>query len=332
MIEPMETYSEGVAMQEPRAIHEPVLLDEALLHLAPPKGPSLMVDANCGEGGHAEAFLAGFPDMTLLGVEVDREIGSVAERRLRRFGGRFRLFPMWYADFFRTYDEREYARPDRILFDLGVSAYHFEKAGRGFSFLRDEPLDMRLSEDQELTAEDIVNDYSERDLASVLGRFGEERYSGRIAAAVCRERRKRRIRRSLELAELIRRAVPPAYRRGRIHPATRSFQALRIEVNRELEQLRQGLEEAFRVLKHGGRLGVISFHSLEDRIVKHFFRERSRTCTCPPEWPVCRCGGRRELETPFKKPLTPGDEEKRRNPASRSAKLRVAEKLEEGSS
>jgi 16S rRNA (cytosine1402-N4)-methyltransferase len=313
-----------------QAVHHPVLGEEVLGYLEPQPGVSVLVDANLGEGGHAELFLSRFPEVIVLGVEVDREISGVAVKRLAGFGKRFRHFSMWNDAFFEGYAEWGFAPPDRILFDLGVSAFHFEKGGRGFSFLRDEPLDMRLDHTQEITAKDIVNSRSEREIADILFQYGEERYARRIASAIVRERRSQRIESSHALAQLIQRAVPPSYRHGRLHPATRSFQALRIAVNEELRRLERALDCAFRVLKEDGRMAVISFHSLEDRIVKRFFAAKSRPCTCPPEWPVCRCGGGRELSLLTKKPVTAGAVERERNPASRSAKLRAVAKAPGG--
>ncbi len=317
-------------MSDLQLIHTPVLLKEVLECLAPGGSRCIMVDANLGEGGHAGVFLNRYPNLILFGVEADRDIAHIARRKLEGFGDRFRLYRMWFDDFFSNYEQYCDEAPDRILFDLGISAFHFKKSGRGFSFSMDEPLDMRLDRELPETAEDIVNSYPEEALADIFFNFGEERYSRRIARIIVNERRSARITRSKALAELIRRAVPASYRNGRIHPATRSFQALRIAVNRELEQLSRGLEGAFRVLKEGGRMAVISFHSLEDRIVKRFFREKNKSCTCPPEAPICICGGKRELTLLNKKPVKPGNEELIRNPASRSARMRAVLKLPGG--
>lgn len=188
---------------------------------------------------------------------------------------------------------------------------------------------MRLSQELELDARDIINDYPEKELADVLYLLGEERFSRRIARAIVRQRAVAPIESSRELAELIYHAVPPDYRHGRIHPATRSFQALRIAVNGELDRLEGALQAALAVLKVGGRIGVISFHSLEDRIVKRFFRDKNKACTCPPDQPMCNCGGRRIVDILTKKPISAGVDERTANAPSRSAKLRVAVKLEE---
>jgi len=305
-------------------VHRPVLLAESLELLAPPPDGGLLVDATLGQAGHAEAFLERWPRLSLLGIDADAALLETARERLARFGGRVELVRAWFADVFASWS-RERA-PQLVLFDLGISRFHYEKSGRGFSFDRDEPLDMRLSDDLPASAADLVNGSGAEELADILARYGEERHARLIAARIARERERAPITTAARLAEIIRGAVPPSSRHGRIHPATRSFQALRIAVNGELEQLERGLAGAFRVLAPGGRLGVISFHSLEDRIVKRFFKERSRACTCPPEYPVCRCGGRRELSLVTPKPVRPGEAELADNPASRSAKLRVAQK------
>jgi 16S rRNA (cytosine1402-N4)-methyltransferase len=311
-----------------RIRHEPVLREPVLELLAPAGGAGLLVDGTLGEGGHAEAFLERFPGLRLVGVDKDREILERAEIRLARFGARVRLEHRGFAEFFERYDELAEGVPERILLDLGVSMFHFEASGRGFSFQRDEPLDMRLDPGAGQTAAELLRESSADELAGLIREFGEERWARRIAGAIVRRRdREGPLTGSRELAEVVARAVPPEARQGRIHPATRTFQALRIAVNGELAELERALPAACRLLAPGGRLGVISFHSLEDRIAKRFFRERNRACTCPPEAPICQCGGRRELEILTRKPVTASAEERRANPASRSAKLRVVEKL-----
>ncbi|HVP19947.1 MAG TPA: 16S rRNA (cytosine(1402)-N(4))-methyltransferase RsmH [Spirochaetia bacterium] len=305
-------------------VHEPVLLQEVLAHLVPIHRGALMVDATIGEGGHAEAFLVKYPDLVLIGVDADSSILEVARQRLAAYADRVRLVNEWFSRFFAEYDEERNA--DLILMDLGISRFHYEASGRGFSFDRDESLDMRLGSDLSATAADMVNTLDQRDLAEVFFRYGEERFARPIASRIVREREKEPIESAARLARIVASAVPAQSRRPRIHPATRTFQALRIAVNRELEQLEDGLAEALTVLAPGGRIGVITFHSLEDRIVKRFFRDKSRDCTCPPEWPICQCGGKGELRLVTAKPIAVSPEEITRNPASRSAKLRVAEK------
>jgi 16S rRNA (cytosine1402-N4)-methyltransferase len=234
---------------------------------------------------------------------------------------------MDYLEFFRSVPELVDRSPQRIFFDLGVSMFHYQASGRGFSFNRPEALDMRLDIEKDKTAADLIATSSEEELGDLIRRFGEERYASSISAAIVRERQRGAIEDSLALSEIIRKAVPPAYRYGRIHPATRTFQALRIAVNEELELLEATLPLAFECLSTGGRMGVISFHSLEDRIVKRFFREMNKSCTCPPESPICQCGGRRRAMLFRRKPITATEAEIQANPASRSARLRVLEKV-----
>ena len=305
-------------------VHEPVLALEVLSQLVPPADGGLLIDATVGEGGHTEAFLKRYPGLQVTGVDADPSILSVARERLAEYANRVRLVNGWFAAFFRGYSEER--APDLILMDLGISRYHYEASGRGFSFDRDETLDMRLGADLPGTAADLVNGAEPAELTDILFRFGEERFARPIVSRIARERAKAPITTAARLAQVVSAAVPEPYRHRRIHPATKTFQALRIAVNRELDQLEEGLRAAIRILSPGGRIGVITFHSLEDRIVKRFFRERGKDCTCPPEWPICQCGGKAELRVITRKPLTASEEEASRNPASRSAKLRVAEK------
>jgi 16S rRNA (cytosine1402-N4)-methyltransferase len=260
----------------------------------------------------------------VIGVDADPAILATARERLRPFADRTRFINAWYSTFFKEYAGEP--GPDLVLMDLGISRFHYEAAGRGFSFDKEEALDMRLSPDLATTAADLVNTSDAAELTDILFTFGEERFARLIVSRLIRERARAPITTAARLAAVVAAAVPGTYRHGRIHPATRTFQALRIAVNRELEQLETGLAEAVRVLAPAGRIGVITFHSLEDRIVKRFFRAKSRDCTCPPEWPICQCGGKAALRLVTGKPLTASDEEVSLNPASRSAKLRVAQK------
>ena len=306
--------------------HAAVLKEEVFSLLEPQRRKGLVIDATLGEGGHAELFLARRPDMALIGLDADESILDVARERLSRYAGRVTYYHAWFNHFFDNYPEG-LETPDTVLFDLGISSFHYEKSERGFSFLRDEPLDMRLDTSLELSAEDVINDYPVWELADLLFEYGEERYSRRIARGIADARRESRIQSSARLAEVIANSVPPAYRNGRIHPATRSFQALRIAVNGELPRLAHALEGALQLLRIEGRLGVIAFHSLEDRIVKHFFQEKSKSCTCPPEWPICKCGAKPIVEILTKKLVRPEEDEVLGNPASRSARLRVVRKM-----
>ncbi|MDR2021097.1 MAG: 16S rRNA (cytosine(1402)-N(4))-methyltransferase RsmH [Treponema sp.] len=311
-------------------VHTPVLLEETIAYLAPRKERELMVDATLGEGGHSFAFLSRFPDLRIIGVDADREIQERARERLKEFGGRVHFYCGWSHDFFADFP-RDSKRPDTILMDLGISLYHYEKSGRGFSLKKDEALDMRIDSSAGISAAELIARLSERELADLIYRNGEERYSRRIARGIAAARSRGTITSSAALAEIVTRAVPPFCRHGPIHPATRTFQALRIAVNGELSRLEDLLEAALDVLEVGGRMGVITFHSLEDRIVKNFFRKKNKDCTCPPEAPICRCEGRRIITILTRKAVSPADTEVQHNPPSRSAKLRVAEKvLEDG--
>ncbi|MDR2484334.1 MAG: 16S rRNA (cytosine(1402)-N(4))-methyltransferase RsmH [Treponema sp.] len=303
-------------------VHTPVLLEEVIRFLGPRRQGELMIDATLGEGGHSHAFLSRFPDLQVIGIDADRDIQDVAKERLREFGSRIVFYTGWSQDFFASppVDNR---RPDTILIDLGVSLYHYRKGNRGFSFMRDEALDMRIDRTGGVSAADLIAGLSERELADLLYINGEERYSRRIARSIKEAKTQGKITGSGGLAELVVRAVPVAYRYGPVHPATKTFQALRIAVNRELEGLPALLEAALEALKPGGRMGVISFHSLEDRIVKNFFRERGKNTL---EEPIHKKGGRGIINLLSRKGISPGMDEIRNNPSSRSARLRVVEK------
>jgi 16S rRNA (cytosine1402-N4)-methyltransferase len=301
----------------------PVLLDECLEMLGPKGKEGLIVDATMGEGGHSEAFLSRFEGLKLIGVDADPEIQAIAGKRLEQYADRLYLYSGWAQDFFAEYPAN-LKRPDTILIDLGVSLYHYKRSGRGFSFANEEALEMRLKISEGLSASQLINRLPERELADMLYNNAQERYSRRIASAIVKERP---ITTTKALVDVVERAVPAAYRRGPIHCATKTFLALRVSVNSELTRLPGLLEGALRVLEPGGRLGVISFHSLEDRIVKNFFRLMNKDCICPPEQPICRCEGRRSVTILTKKGITPKKAEIERNPPSRSARLRVVEKI-----
>lgn len=311
-------------------VHTPVLLRECLDFLSPVGEPyeknAFMIDSTLGEGGHTNAFLSKYSELKICGVDADSVIQQRAKERLSCFGDRIRFFNGWFNDFYSSYPA-EMPKPDLILFDLGISVFHYEKSNRGFSFRYDETLDMRLNENGTLSAFDIVNSYSEKDLADLIFLYGEEKLSRRIASAIVEARSVSEISSSKSLAEIIYNCVPEKYRHGAIHPATRTFQALRIAANDELGHLPKALFDAFNCLNVGGKMGVITFHSLEDRIVKNFFRNLGKECVCPPEFAECRCGGKQCAEILTRKPVCPGEEEIKVNSPSRSAKLRVVRKL-----
>jgi len=312
------------------AVHTSVLLQEVLDYLDPRHGENpespFLIDSTLGEGGHSFAFLKAFPQLQVLGLDADAEIQKRAKERLKEFGSRMRFFRGWFNDFYHNYPE-ELPKPDRILFDLGISIFHYELSEMGFSFNKDERLDMRLNHDEKISAYEIVNESLEEELASILFFNADERYSRRIARAIVTEREKAPVESTIALRDIVYRAVPVAYRHGFTHPATKTFQAIRVAVNHEFDRIKQALEDAFMQLKPGGRMAVISFHSIEDRIVKHTFRDLGKSCVCPPDMPICKCGGSPRAKILTRKPIEPTSEEIEKNPPSRSAKLRVIEKI-----
>lgn len=318
---------EGVGAVSPQ--HIPVLYNEIMRALRPAPGGHY-IDGTVGAGGHAEGILlASSPDGQLLGLDRDPRAIEVARERLSRFGGRVHLAHDSYTEMASEAEKIgwEAGAVDGIVLDLGLSSMQLGDPARGFSFAGEGPLDMRFDPHSSVTAGDLVNGLSVEDLADVLYRYGEEAQGRRIAQAIVASRP---ISSPKHLAEVVARAVGGRKRgaAGRIHPATRTFQALRIAVNDELSAVARALPEAVSLLRPGGRLAVISFHSLEDRIVKEFFHRESRDCICPPEQPVCICGHRASVTEPMgRKPISPTDEETARNPRARSAKLRVAERV-----
>ncbi len=307
--------------------HKPVLLEECLQALAiRPDGCYL--DGTLGRAGHSLEILCRLTTGRLVGIDRDLAAIEAAGERLADFQDRVTLVHGNFRDLGRILRETGTGPLDGMLFDLGVSSPQLDEARRGFSYMQDAPLDMRMDESEALSAADIVNTWSQEELRRVLYEYGEERYAPRIAQAIVRRRGDRPIETTGELVEVIRSAMPAAALREKQHPAKRSFQALRIAVNGELEALPPMLAAAADGLKPGGRLAVITFHSLEDRIVKQTLRELATGCTCPPQFPVCVCGKKPRLKLITRKPVTPGPEELAENPRARSAKLRVAERTE----
>ena len=313
----------GEAVVDKAFSHEPALLHETVRLLAVRSG-GVYIDATVGEGGHASAVLqAAMPGGRLLGIDKDPEVIQRATARLRPYDGGFHLVQGSYAQLRDISFALGYESADGILLDLGFSSFHIERSDRGFSFAKDEPLDMRFDPQGELTASHIVNEYPQDDLANILHRFGEERRSRAIARAIVASRP---IEGTSHLSRIISKGarVSP----GKIHPATRTFQALRIAVNSELEALESGLEQAVKCLRPGGRLAVISYHSLEDRLVKSTFARESKDCVCPPRTPMCICGHSASVRLVNKRVIVPSEAEVQSNPRSRSARLRVAERIE----
>ena len=305
------------------APHVSVLKNEVLdyLNLHP---NDKVIDCTVGAGGHAAAVLEKIaPNGELLGLDLDSTALTIASQRLNRFEGRFRLKRGNFDRISEFAKAESFAPVAGILADLGVSSMQLDTPNRGFSFNKDAPLDMRMGEDAPYSAEEIVNRWPEHDLADIIYRYGEERKSRRIAKAIVVARP---IHRTLELAEIVSKAV--GGRRGKkTHPATKTFQAIRIAANDELGAIERFLPQALSLLAPGGRLAIISFHSLEDRIVKQFFKQESQDCICPPRQPVCTCNHHASISRVSRKPVVATNEEQSQNPRARSAKLRVAERL-----
>ncbi len=307
--------------------HEPVLLQQTLDLLAlSPRG--IYVDGTLGGGGHSAAILQALPDVRLIGIDQDEEALAAAKERLAPFGDRVQLVHSNFADMCQIVRNLGIQEIDGVLLDIGVSSYQLDSGERGFSYMQDAPLDMRMDRSANVaTAADLVNRLPEEELADLIYRYGEERYSRRIARAMTAARQLSPIETTGQLTAIIKKAMPHVAKKEDQHPAKRTFQALRIAVNRELAVLEEGLAGALHILKPGGRLCVITFHSLEDRIVKETFRTWAKGCICPPSMPVCQCGKKPSVRLVNKKPIVADDDELARNPRARSAKLRGAEKL-----
>jgi 16S rRNA (cytosine1402-N4)-methyltransferase len=303
-------------------MHASVLYQE-IIHALRPRNKGLYVDGTLGAGGHAQGILeTSEPTGQLLGLDLDPQALKLAQRRLADFGERAILIQASYLTLQEQLAALEWQYIDGMVLDLGLSSMQLDTPERGFSFRLDGPLDMRFGPDIEVRAADIVNTWPEKELADLIYRYGEERRSRAIAKAIVKARP---IGTTQKLADIVAAVVPKG--RSRVHPATRTFQALRIATNSELDAVEQILPQAISVLAPGGRLAVIAFHSLEDRLVKTYFRQESRDCICPPEIPICICEHRASIELITRKPIRPQQDEVARNPRARSARLRVAEKL-----
>ncbi|MBF8377558.1 16S rRNA (cytosine(1402)-N(4))-methyltransferase RsmH [Alicyclobacillus mali] len=310
--------------------HETVLLEEAVDALAPRPG-GVYVDATLGGAGHTARLLErSAPDGVVIAFDQDEAAIAHAAHLKQEYPDRLTLVKANFAEMEQRLRALGVTAVDGVLFDLGVSSPQFDLPERGFSYWHEGPLDMRMDRHRPLTAREIVNTWDERELARILREYGEERFSLSIARAIARARSKKPIETTTELAEIVKGAIPAAARRAGPHPARRTFQAIRIAVNDELGVLASGVEAAFRALKPGGRLSIITFHSLEDRVVKRLFQTWAQGCICPPEFPVCRCGRKPLGRMVSRKPVTPSSEELERNPRARSAKLRAFEKLDDG--
>ncbi len=308
-------------------IHQPVLLVETI-QLLKPQADEIFVDATLGLGGHSAAILSKFAETRIIAIDRDAEAIRLASKRLEKFGERFTVFHSNFSDIRQVLAEAEIEKVDGVLADLGVSSLQFDSATRGFSFRFDAPLDMRMDADSNSeTAAELLAGTSEFEIARIIYEYGEERLSRRIAQRIVEKRESGEpVKTTKQLAQLVEKAVGRG-KKDKIHPATRTFQALRIAVNDELEILERFIRDSVDILKKDGRLAIITFHSLEDRIVKQTLQKLSGKCFCPPKFPQCVCGATREIEILTRKPIVPTEKEIEENPRARSAKLRACLKL-----
>jgi 16S rRNA (cytosine1402-N4)-methyltransferase len=309
--------------------HVPVMPEELVFYVRSSVhgGAGILVDCTVGEGGHSELFLSSFPGLRIIALDRDERILEIARRRLMPYAGRIDYINDNFSNISRHLDTVK-GKIHHFVYDFGVSSYHFEKSGRGFTFAKDEKLDMRL-DGSGVSAFHVVNTFDEKKLADIFFRYGQDRWARKIAAAVCRARMNGPVETTGDLARLVLRAIPKRFHVRNIHPATRIFQALRIYVNDELASIDKSLGQAYRLLDAGGRIMAISFHSLEDRIVKEKFRRLARGCECGAEEKDCRCTGEEFVKLLTKKPRRPLVEEIEKNVRARSARLRVCEKMRE---
>ncbi|MCB6992197.1 16S rRNA (cytosine(1402)-N(4))-methyltransferase RsmH [bacterium 210820-DFI.6.37] len=306
--------------------HTSVLYHACIEHLnIDPKG--IYVDGTLGGGGHASGICQALgKEGTLIGIDRDRDALKAAEERLKDYSCQKLFIQSNYADIKDVLDQLGIKEINGALLDLGVSSFQLDNEERGFSYMKDAPLDMRMSQDDAFTAYQVVNTYTEKELTGIIKEYGEEKWASRISRFIVESRKEQPIQRTGQLVEIIKAAIPASARRDGPHPAKRTFQAIRIEVNDELGQLERAVGEFCDVLADKGRLCIITFHSLEDRIVKNLFNTRANPCTCPKEFPVCVCGKKADIRKITGKPIVPSQEEVEHNPRARSAKLRVAEK------
>ena len=306
--------------------HVSVLLDETIesLNIKP---DGIYADGTLGGGGHSFEILSRLSNKgQLIGIDRDTDALEAAKKRLSSFNNVSYVHSN-FSDIKEILHSLSVETIDGAVIDLGVSSYQLDSAQRGFSYMEDAPLDMRMDRTSPLSAYDVVNTYSEEDLIRIFYEYGEEKFSKKVASIICSQREKKNIETTLELVDIIKRAIPEKFRQKGSHPAKRIFQAIRIEVNSELEPLKKSISDFFDCLAPGGRLAIISFHSLEDRIVKKTFQSFLGTCTCPKDFPICVCGKKATGKIITTKPILPSDEELSHNKRSKSAKLRVCEKL-----
>lgn len=307
--------------------HIPVLLNETLEYLGLKKG-GVYIDGTLGGAGHSSEIIKRIlPGGVLIGIDQDSNAIKAASERLEAYKDHVIIVRDNFRNIKAIAREHGYEAVDGILLDIGVSSHQLDEEERGFSYMHDGPLDMRMNTEKDYTASDIVNTASEHELTRIFRDYGEEKWAARIAKFIVEERKKDKIDTTFKLVEIIKKAIPAAARREGGHPAKRTFQALRIAVNEELDVLEQALQDAVDILKPGGRLVVITFHSLEDRIVKTIFNNMEKPCTCPPQLPICMCGKEPLLKAITRKPVVAGKEELEANSRSKSAKLRAAERV-----
>lgn len=308
--------------------HVSVLLHETVAGLQV-KPSGIYVDGTLGGGGHSYEICKQLDsEGILIGIDQDADALKAAGKRLKEFEDKVTLCKSNYEHMKEVLAELGIEKVDGIVLDLGVSSYQLDEAERGFSYMEDAPLDMRMDREQTVSARDIVNEYPEGELFRIIKEYGEERYARNIARNICKKRQEKPIETTFELVDIIRGSMPAKARNAKGHPAKRTFQAIRIECNRELEVLRETLDYMVDLLKDGGRISIITFHSLEDRMVKTSFRKYENPCTCPPDFPVCVCGNKSKGKVITRKPILPSEEELEHNSRSKSAKLRVFEKRE----
>ncbi len=307
--------------------HKSVLLNETIDMLRVRPG-GIYIDGTIGGGGHsAEILMRTGPDGQVIGIDRDDEALAAAAERLKNFKDRVQLYKGNFAEIEQIIDEHLIGKIDGVLFDLGVSSHQIDAPERGFSYITDAPLDMRMDQHADLSAYHVVNQYSEEELRRIIQQFGEEKWAARIASFIVSERKKKAIETTRELEDIIKAAVPAGARQGVAHPARRTFQAIRMEVNGELDAVRNGIEGAVKVLKPGGILAIITFHSLEDHLVKEEFRRLENPCICPKGSPVCVCGRKPVAKQISRKPVCATEEELQENPRAHSAHLRGVRKL-----
>lgn len=310
----------------PEFSHKPVLLEEVLDALSL-REDGMYLDGTVGGAGHSSAIASILTDGKLIALDRDDTAIAVARERLSRFGDRAEVVKSNFADMASVCRDKGIASLDGILLDLGVSSHQLDTPERGFSYMHDAPLDMRMDRTSSLDAAYVVNNYAREDLIRIIRDYGEEKLAVRIADRICRYREEKPIKRTGELVEIVKSAFPDGGRSLKHHPAMRTFQAIRIEVNGELEIIGRTVRDAVKLLAPGGRLAIITFHSLEDRAVKEAFAELAQGCTCPRDFPICVCGKKPQIKIVSKKPITASAQELKENPRAHSAKLRVAERI-----